>query len=215
MNAVAWAPHTYGLVLAAASADGFVTVYTHNKDTSQWDKKSWLAHKGGCTSLSWGTEVKSSTAGGQTQSLRAGKRLVTGGCDKLIRLWRFEENERAWREQADAWGDSNAHGHWVRDVAWAPSIGTPTSSIASCSEDRKVVIWNEDMSGVWRKSKEIGFDQKVWRVSWSVMGNILAVSQGDNRVSLWKETVNGDWVNLSTMGEQESKESKEKKERDA
>jgi len=28
---------------------------------------------------------------------------------------------------------------------------------------------------------------QVWRVSWSVMGNILAVSQGDQKVSLWKE----------------------------
>jgi hypothetical protein len=27
---------------------------------------------------------------------------------------------------------------------------------------------------------------KVWKVSWSIMGNILAVSQGDNKVSLWK-----------------------------
>jgi len=29
----------------------------------------------------------------------------------------------------------------------------------------------------------------VWRVSWSITGNILAVSSGDNRVSLWKESL--------------------------
>jgi hypothetical protein len=27
---------------------------------------------------------------------------------------------------------------WVRDVAWAPNTSTPSSIIASCSEDRTV-----------------------------------------------------------------------------
>jgi len=45
------------------------------------------------------------------------------------------------------------------------------------------------------------FDTKVWRVSWSLMGNILAVSTGDNAVSLWKESVDGEWKNLKTVEE--------------
>jgi len=31
------------------------------------------------------------------------------------------------------------------------------------------------------------------------MGNILAVSQADNKVSLWKESLDGEWKNLSEM----------------
>ena len=35
------------------------------------------------------------------------------------------------------------------------------------------------------------FAAPVWRVSWSLTGNILAVSCGDNSVTLWKESVAG------------------------
>jgi hypothetical protein len=29
--------------------------------------------------------------------------------------------------------EPTAHGDWVRDVAWAPALGLPTNTIASCS----------------------------------------------------------------------------------
>jgi protein transport protein SEC13 len=35
------------------------------------------------------------------------------------------------------------------------------------------------------------FPDIVWRVSWSLSGNILAVSCGDGKVTLWKESVTG------------------------
>ena len=37
--------------------------------------------------------------------------------------------------------------------------------------------------------KDPHFPDAVWRVSWSLAGNILAVSCGDGKVSLWKEGV--------------------------
>lgn len=37
----------------------------------------------------------------------------------------------------------------------------------------------------------------VWRVSWSVSGAILAVSDSKNNVSLWKESLDGHWHQLS------------------
>ena len=37
----------------------------------------------------------------------------------------------------------------------------------------------------------------VWRVSWSITGNILAVSDGKDNVSLWKEAVDGQWQQIS------------------
>ena len=33
----------------------------------------------------------------------------------------------------------------------------------------------------------------------SVSGNMLAVSGGDNKVSLWKETLEGQWVCISDV----------------
>ena len=43
------------------------------------------------------------------------------------------------------------------------------------------------------------FADVVWRVSWSLTGGILAVSGGDNKVTLWKENSDGAWAVLSTL----------------
>jgi len=196
VNSISWAPHSYGLILAAGSSDGTLAVYEH-KENGQWEKRSVLAHQGGCCAVSWGPDIKTgallSGEGGAASaaSVRAPRRLVTGGCDNHVRIWSYEEGKLA--EQKGIWKDANAHADWVRDVAWAPSIGLPSSTIASCSEDKTVAIWTETPDGQWKKAKVLDFPAKVWRVSWSVMGNILAVSQGDNKVTLWKESVDGDW----------------------
>ena len=53
-------------------------------------------------------------------------------------------------------------------------------------------IWTQEaVGGPWSKRllKEGGFSDVVWRVSWSNSGAILAVSCGDNKVSLWKENL--------------------------
>ena len=41
------------------------------------------------------------------------------------------------------------------------------------------------------------YKRQVWRVAWSVAGCVLAVSSGDDAVSLWKESVAGDWHELA------------------
>ena len=43
------------------------------------------------------------------------------------------------------------------------------------------------------KSVTLDFEAVLWRVSWSLSGNVLAVSGGDNKVSLWKENLAGEW----------------------
>ena len=37
------------------------------------------------------------------------------------------------------------------------------------------------------------FGGPVWRVSWSVSGNILSVADGSGTVTLWKEAADGTW----------------------
>jgi len=127
------------------------------------------------------------------------KRLVTGGCDNLVKIWRYVEERDEWAEDASP---LQAHADWVRDVAWAPSLGSAESMIASCSQDKKVVIWTQDAAsaGNWNQ-KEIQFSCVVWRVSWSVTGNILAVSGGDNQVTLWKESLQGEWTQIGQLSE--------------
>ena len=72
------------------------------------------------------------------------------------------------------------HTEWIRDVSWSPSI-LSKSYIASASQDKTVRIWTSEPSNPteWT-SQQLEFECVLWRVSWSLSGNILAVSGGDN-----------------------------------
>lgn len=166
-------------------------------------KKITNAHTIGCNALSWcpsslpdaafdqRSKQNSTTNGVQTQL----KRFVSGGCDNAVKIW---------KEDGDRWVEEHKldiHCDWVRDVAWAPSIGLPYSRIASCSQDRRVIIWNTEDLSTWTPTILNTFDDVVWNVSWSLTGNILGVSGGDNKISLWKENNDGIWSCISEDAE--------------
>ena len=189
VNSVCWAPQEHGLVLAAGSSDGAISILTLSSE-NQWEStKIPNAHTIGCNAVSW---APFNAAGGP-------KMFVSGGCDNICKIWRFDEAESKWIEESRLEG----HSDWVRDVAWATSIGSRCgrSVIASCSQDRRVLIWTKEgeTSQQWTPKELHSFDDVVWHVSWSVSGNMLAVSGGDNKVSLWKETIDGKWVRISDV----------------
>lgn len=148
-----------------------------------------------------------------TGSIQTVKRFASAGCDNVVRIWGYNETNRCWAEEETLAG----HTDWVRDVAWAPNIGLPRAYMATASQDRTVLIWTKDSpEKPWVKTpldpSSLGtsatpgaptaatpsaapgkFPDVVWRVSWSLAGNILAVSCGDGKVSLWKENLKGVW----------------------
>ncbi|KYQ93599.1 WD40 repeat-containing protein [Tieghemostelium lacteum] len=200
VNSISWAPHEFGLILACASSDGTVSV--HNFKDNQWEQPQKIqVSQIGVNSVCWapGTSTASLvnlSQSNQQQVTLAQKRIVTGSCDNLIKIYKQHEQENKWVEDKVL----SDHKDWVRDVAWAPNIGLPTSKIASCSQDRQVIIWTQDdQNSQWVASKLPEFDDSVWRVSWSVIGNILAVSSGDNNVSLWKESIDNNWELISKV----------------
>jgi protein transport protein SEC13 len=127
-------------------------------------------------------------------------RLVTGGSDNGVKVW--TTGEGGWEHEAlEA---EVGHKDWVRDVAWAPHVIPGRSVIASCSEDKTVIIWKleegeDGTEGRWTSMVLHTFEDPVWRVSWSVTGNILAVSSGDSNVTLWKEALDGSWSQVSQV----------------
>ena len=145
-------------------------------------------------------------AGAPTASV---KRFASAGCDNVVKIWAFREDTQAWAEEDVLEG----HSDWVRDVAWAPSIGLPRSYIATASQDKTVLVWTKDAPGApWVKTAldpsaldgAAGgapgkFPDVVWRVSWSLAGNVLAVSCGDGKVTLWKESLKGGWACVSDV----------------
>jgi protein transport protein SEC13 len=111
-------------------------------------------------------------------------------------------------------------------VAWSPSV-LSKSYIASASQDKTVKIWTTNNvaggklptvlvaegsnlplkrsrltsnPGEWQ-SQTLNFDAVAWRVSWSLTGNVLAVSTGNNKVTLWKERLSGGWEKVQTIEE--------------
>ncbi|TNY21848.1 protein transporter SEC13 [Rhodotorula diobovata] len=248
VNAIAWAPHELGPILACASSDGKVSVLTFNNDGT-WEASLFPAHALGVTSVSWapavgigalthagaasgagaGAAAAAAAAAEGHEALQQVKRFATGGCDGLVKVW-------AWNDQTKEWApDSTEHvlsGHadWVRDVAWAPSVGVGKAYLASAGQDKVVCVWTQaDPRGGWsratldpsgtpaaapgagagaqgqgqgqgqQQAQEGKSGDVVWRVSWSVAGNVLAVSSGDGKVSLWKENLKGVFENVSEL----------------
>merc|ERR1712000_449037 len=80
VNAVAWAPHEFGLEIAAASADGKISLLTYQDGESKWYRQEYPAHVGGVNSISWCSPHSDNSAGGAW-------RFATGGCDNTVKIW--------------------------------------------------------------------------------------------------------------------------------
>ena len=214
----------------AASSDGRVSVFTHEDDDS-WTVEYLKDTPLGVNAVSWapyGVSKKTSTpqgggggGGGDVVVQPMPPRLVSGGSDNGIHIWCKNLETGSWEQEEFVVASSSKNGEvvkhkdWVRDVAWAPNVIPGRSVLASCSEDRTVIIWKqggeegssldgdetkeEDEDLAWTPTVLHTFDDPVWRVSWSITGNILAVSSGDSNVSLWKEGLDGSWTQVSQV----------------
>mmetsp|Transcript_12490 Transcript_12490/g.12115 ORF Transcript_12490/g.12115 Transcript_12490/m.12115 type:complete len:344 (-) Transcript_12490:203-1234(-) len=211
VNSVAFCPHEYGLICAAASSDGRVSILSHEEDDS-WTVDYISDNSLGVNAVSWAPYNNNNNDPTTQSSLQ----LVTAGCDNKIRFYNRtatttttttttdnnnNNNNTCWTEQDVMVNNSElSHTDWVRDVAWAPSIVPNVNIVASCSEDCTVLIWKqEENQGNWEPTLLHTFDQPVWRVSWSVTGSILAVSSGDNSVTLWKAGLDGVYSQVSQV----------------
>ncbi|KAI9767067.1 MAG: GTPase-activating protein S13 [Candelina submexicana] len=195
VNIVSWSPHESGCLLACASSDGSVSVLEF-KDNS-WEHKIFPAHGIGVNAVSWAPSIAAGSLVSSGPAAGTVRRFVTGGSDNLVKIWEWSNETKSYNTTATLTG----HTDWVRDVAWAPTI-LQKSYIASASQDKTVRIWTSVPSNPdeW-KSTVLNFDAVLWRVSWSLSGNVLAVSGGDNKVSLWKENLKGEWEMVKSIEE--------------
>ncbi|KDN35578.1 WD40 repeat-like protein [Tilletiaria anomala UBC 951] len=228
VNSIAWAPHELGAILACASSDGNISVLSFNNDGT-WAVDMVAAHPIGCNAVSWAPAAVPGSliaaqqpagpgAQGAASPLPSVRRFASAGCDNSVKLWEFNQEQNRWVDIEQLVG----HSDWVRDVAFAPNIGLPRSHLATASQDRTVLIWTQDtLTSPWTKvalnptsgsapqgAASTGgdtptsagkFPDTVWRVSWSVSGNVLAVSCGDGKITLWKENLKGGWECISEM----------------
>jgi protein transport protein SEC13 len=197
VNGVAFAPHEFGLIAAAASSDGRVSVLTHQPDNS-WSVDYIQDNPLGVNAVSWAPNGAYYDAG--NPEAEEFPRLVTGGCDNRIRFWVQQESGQWAEDSSSPVSKDVCHSDWVRDVAWAPCILPNVNVVASCSEDRTVLVWTQNgQNEEWKATLLHTFDSPVWRVSWSVTGHMLAVSSGDSNVTLWKAGIDGTWSQMETV----------------
>jgi len=196
-------------MVAGASSDGRVSVLSHQSDNS-WTVEYIQDNPLGVNAVSWaphGAYYDEGAISDDAGNAMEYPRMVTGGCDNRIRFWVQQESGQ-WQEDTYATiSKEMSHSDWVRDVAWAPSILPNVNVVASCSEDRTVLIWTQNgRHAEWKPTLLHTFDSPVWRVSWSLTGHILAVSSGDNEVSLWKASIDGKWHQMEILEDNQPSE---------
>ncbi|KAL9590350.1 MAG: hypothetical protein Q9203_000870 [Teloschistes exilis] len=197
---VSWAHPKYGNILASSSYDGKVLIW--REQNAQWSKVADFHHHNASVNIvNWSPHEKFNEGnwahvmidahGPGVNAVSWAPAMVPGS---LVSS-KPELGAQRSQEQSSYVHALDLHGHtdWVRDVAWAPTV-LQKSYIASASQDKTVRIWTSDPAhpNEW-KSTVLNFDAVLWRVSWSLSGNVLAVSGGDNKVSLWKENLKGEW----------------------
>ena len=178
MNQVEFADSEYGLVIAAASSDGSVVLIYYDEASKQWSTDQFEAHHLGCTSLSFVPYIKPNALNNPKDDTPSELRLITGGCDNKVILWTRQVGEGQAKWTPKPIGSCT---DWVRDVCCAPSLGLPGHFIAVCSQDKHVYIYSTQDYNEF-KIQKIALKDVVWRVNWSLVGQILAASCGDNKV---------------------------------
>jgi len=190
VNDVAFCPWEHGLRLACASSDGTVSVLTHSAQDQQWRRAVFSAHAGGAQTVSWAPVQH------KENPMAPVMRLATGGCDNSVCVWKCEGE--VWTQESPPL--PSVHRDWIRSVAWRPD---GASVLASGSWDKTVIVWSQEMEGQpWRQVCKLPVAGKVECLSWSCMGNILAVSFGDSETVLYKEALDGHFEEIGKVSEQ-------------
>ncbi|KAH7964690.1 hypothetical protein HPB49_000581 [Dermacentor silvarum] len=144
---IAWAHPMFGTVLASCSYDRKVILWKEtdgvwskleefkNHDSSV-NSICWAPHEFGlmlaCGSSDGAVSIVSTSGDGSWESQKINN-AHTGGRVQMVEEHKLE-----------------AHSDWVRDVAWAPSPGLESqSTIASCSQDRRVILWTSTDLATW------------------------------------------------------------------
>lgn len=188
VNDVEFSPWENGLRLAAASSDGTVSVLTYVPNEGGWRRMSFQAHGNGAQCVSW--------APAQQREGPLSMRLVTGGCDFRVVVWKCEQEN--WSQETLLW-HNDCHTDWIRDVAWRP---TGTSVIASGGWDKSVIIWSQELEGQpWRLVCKLKVPEKVESLSWSVTGSTLAVTTSEGETYLYREAYDGQFEQVASVTE--------------
>jgi nucleoporin SEH1 len=194
---IRFAPKHLGLQLASCSENGEIRIY---ETTDMINLKVWIvnqiiqASSLGSTSISWNPSLNDSpmlVIGNNDQATAQAKfsKAFTDEVE-LIQLWSYSEENKEWVKRDVGRG----HDATVTDVDWSPVIGRQYHLIASCSLDRKVIIWRVDDDFCLTAAHTLsGHSERVWRVCWDMFGTSLSSTSEDGVVIVWQRNLMKEW----------------------
>ena len=127
--------------------------------------------------------------------------FATGNSDMTIRIWEQSEpgedfNFILKQEIKEKFKDL------VRSVDWAKNIGLQSNMIAACSEDGLLAFYKSENGRDFEEEESINLQVPLWKVSWSPVGHMLAVSTGENKVIIYKKDHAGKWKEENRLSEE-------------
>ena len=156
--------------------------------------------------LAWGTSIIDAPM------------LVVGMSSGGVLLWSFDDARKAWtRSHAFEMPGGRCHVDCVRGVSWAADMGRSYQLIATASRDRTVKLWalhrrggddktrgaggkmtdahGAEAGATWSATccAELPHRSQVWRVQWNASGSMLATSEDDGSVKVFKQDASGAW----------------------
>jgi len=158
---------------ATAGCDNLVKIWGYREDTQSWVEEEILeGHTDWVRDVAWAPNIGLPRSYIATASQVCGMRLAL--FSRRLTLHPQDKTVVIWTKDTP-------------NSPWVKTTLDPSVSAVSAPA-------NAGAPGVKGK-----FPDVVWRVSWSLAGNILAVSCGDGKVTLWKENLKGSWECVSDM----------------
>ncbi|KAK7915750.1 hypothetical protein WMY93_011511 [Mugilogobius chulae] len=190
LNSVCWGPYEFGLILACGSSDGAISLLTFTGD-QQWDIKKipTRTHELGPAVVP-GSLIDQPTGQKPNYVKRLSLEAVTTLSNSGRRRMVSGRRTRSWKPTAI--GSEMLAGLLHRTAHQHHRQLLPGWSRLHLDVRRPG--WKHMV-----RQTAAQFNDVVWHVSWSITGNILAVSGGDNKVTLWKESMDGQWACISDV----------------
>jgi nucleoporin SEH1 len=179
----------FGLKLASCSSDGNVRIYNAPDplNLAYWEVEDFAVTKGssdqGCTALSW-------SPCNETERIAI---CTTSGYLKI-----FEKNKR-WILTSEKQILKDVA---LKDCAWSPNLCRKADWIAACglSEEVEILSFIPSTHSLQLMCRINTGSSPLWRVSWNLTGNCLAVAPEKGHVQLWKlKGIQGhDWIKVNS-----------------
>lgn len=201
---VKFAPKHLGLQLATCSTDGSIRIYDAPDvmNLSQWSMQHQIKVKLSCSCLSWNP----SSYPGHPAMIAVGSDDANPSAGGKVMIFEYNEPNRDWIKVHTIMTITDP----VNDISFAPNYGTQRHTLAIASKCVHIYIMKRMNDAQAASSDPSNYslnevakfddhDSKVWRVSWNVLGTILASSGDDGRVLLWKANYLDNWKKAGVL----------------